>query len=207
MTTPPEPRRYLSEVLYRLVTEAGERISIAQLLATFGDRASGGCMLLLAAPNILPLPPGSASVLSIPLMFIAAQLALGRRILWLPRAIMQRSFRRQRFQAIAGRLLPKLARIEWLFKPRLSFMLGIMQDRFIGLACLLLALLMFLPIPLGNVLPALAISAFALGLLERDGMLVILGWLVTALCAVFFGAVFGYVWRLLRNLSVAVLGG
>ena len=48
-----------------------------------------------------------------------------------------------------------------------------------GAACLLLAIILFLPIPFGNIPPAFAISAFALGILERDGVATIIGWLAT----------------------------
>jgi hypothetical protein len=45
----------------------------------------------------------------------------------------------------------------------------------IGLICLLLAIVLTLPVPLGNMLPALAISLLALGVLERDGLWVLAG--------------------------------
>ena len=50
----------------------------------------------------------------------------------------------------------------------------------IGAVCLLLALVLVLPIPLGNMLPSLAICLLALGILERDGLWVLAG-LATAL--------------------------
>jgi len=48
-----------------------------------------------------------------------------------------------------------------------------------GGACLLLAIILFLPIPFGNIPPAFAISAFALGILERDGLATLIGCLAT----------------------------
>ena len=45
----------------------------------------------------------------------------------------------------------------------------------IGLASLLLAVVLVLPIPLGNVWPTLAISLLALGVLGRDGVWVLAG--------------------------------
>lgn len=44
------------------------------------------------------------------------------------------------------------------------------MEYFVGLVCLMLAVVLVLPIPMGNMLPALAISLMALGLLERDGV-------------------------------------
>jgi hypothetical protein len=44
---------------------------------------------------------------------------------------------------------------------------------------MLLAVILFLPIPFGNIPPAFAIAAFALGILERDGLATLVGWLST----------------------------
>jgi hypothetical protein len=49
------------------------------------------------------------------------------------------------------------------------------QERIVGAACLLLAIILFLPIPFGNIPPAFAIAAFSLGILERDGVATIIG--------------------------------
>ena len=54
----------------------------------------------------------------------------------------------------------------------------------VGLICLLLAVVLVLPIPLGNMLPALAICLMALGILERDGWWVLAGFIAAAASAV-----------------------
>jgi hypothetical protein len=54
----------------------------------------------------------------------------------------------------------------------------------VGLVCLLLAIVVLLPIPLGNMLPALAISMLALGVLERDGYWIVAGLATAAASAV-----------------------
>ncbi len=71
--------RHLTTLLAHCLVQPGDSVSVAELLAACGDRAIGSLLLLLAAPNILPLPPGSASIMSIPIMFMAVQLVLGRR--------------------------------------------------------------------------------------------------------------------------------
>ena len=57
----------------------------------------------------------------------------------------------------------------------------------------MLAVVLSLPIPLGNTLPALAISVLALGVLERDGMWVLAG---TAIAAFALAVVSGVVWAM-----------
>ena len=51
-------------------------------------------------------------------------------------------------------------------------------DRLVGAACFMLAVIVFLPIPFGNMLQSLAIAAFGIGAVERDGIAVIAGWIV-----------------------------
>ena len=51
----------------------------------------------------------------------------------------------------------------------------------------LMALLIFLPIPFGNVLPALALALLGVGLMFRDGLLMLAGLAVAALALVVMG--------------------
>ena len=61
--------------------------------------------------------------------------------------------------------------------------------RIVGLICLALSLILILPIPLGNFLPALAICMFAFGILERDGLWIIAGLAMLAICVGVVGSV------------------
>jgi hypothetical protein len=47
--------------------------------------------------------------------------------------------------------------------------------------CLVLALIITLPIPLGHLVPGAAISLMALGLIEHDGLMIIAGFLIGGL--------------------------
>jgi hypothetical protein len=168
----------LSEVLAALAHDATrDRIAIGDLLGALGDRALGALIFIFAAPNILPVPPGVSAILGTPLIFLSAQVLLGRGP-WLPRLIRERSLARDDFVTLMRRILPWLAKAEKLLRPRLGAFSRPPIENAIGLVCLVLALVLILPIPLGNTLPALAISVLALGLLERDGL-----WTLAGLCA------------------------
>jgi hypothetical protein len=120
-----------------------------------------------------------SAVLGVPLLFITAQLMLGRATLWMPRVICERSVSRDFFALLTAKLSPILHRAERFHQPRTSMLLHPVPERIVGAACLLLAIILFLPIPFGNIPPAFAIAAFALGILERDGFATIIGWLAT----------------------------
>ena len=82
------------------------------------------------------------------------------------------------FAAIVSKASPWLVRAERLLKPRLSFLTRPPFEQAIAVICLLLAVILFLPIPFGNMPPALAICLFSLAILERDGVAAIAGALV-----------------------------
>jgi hypothetical protein len=175
----------LSLVLLALARDTTrERIRIGDLFTALGDRAIGALMFVFAVPNVVPVPPGVSTVLGAPLLFLAAQLMTGRAP-WLPAVVAQRSLSREDFARLMDRVLPWLMRGEKLLRPRLGMWVRPPMEYLVGAICLLLAMVLVLPIPLGNALPALAISVLALGVLERDGLWVLAG---TA-AAVFAGAV------------------
>jgi hypothetical protein len=98
------------------------------------------------------------------------------------------------FGAMVLRVAPWLERAEKLLRPRVSALALPPVEYGVGLVCLLLAIVLVLPIPLGNMLPALAISLLALGLLERDGFAISAGLLAAAASSVVVsGVVFGLV--------------
>ncbi len=81
------------------------------------------------------------------------------------------------------KVIPMLEKLEKLLAPRLEFVFGPIGDRFIGLICFLLSLILILPIPGGNMLPAAAISIFALALTQRDGLFALIGYALTGASA------------------------
>lgn len=178
----PQSGRALSDVLFEIASDTTRpRISLGALLKALDDRALGALLLIFSLPCVIPMPPGTSTVLGTPLVFLTAQLMLALAP-WLPQFIAQRSISRTDFAAVVARIAPWLARAENLLKPRLLWITAPIGERFVGLVCLYLAIVLVLPIPLGNMLPALAISLMALGVLERDGIWVIAG-LITAVAS------------------------
>jgi hypothetical protein len=171
---PEHPRSLLDALLTLANDPSRERILVSDLVSALGERAVGAFILLFALPNVLPVPPGTSFVLGAPLLFFTAQAALGKRP-WLPHAFARRSMPRVKFAAVLNRVLPWLGRVDGLLRPRLQGLVHPACARLIGALCVVLALIVFLPIPLGNVAPAVAISMLALGILERDGLWVLGG--------------------------------
>lgn len=182
-TDPGTHKQTLSAMLQALADDARrERVSVADLLAALGDRALAALLFVFAFPNVLPVPPGTSSVLGAPLVFLAAQLALDMKA-WLPGVIANRSMAHADYAALVRRIVPWLARAERLMRPRATALASGAMESVVGFVCLMLSLVLVLPIPLGNMLPALAICLLALGILERDGLWVLAGLAAAAAAA------------------------
>ncbi len=168
-----------SSVLRRLGEGGAEQLTVNELIAAFGDRAFGAVMLVFALISTLPLPPGSTTVTGVPLVIMAIQLARGRERLWLPRRVCQASVSRPNFARGVGKVMPVLRFAERLTRPRLDVLVGQTGQRVVGGICCVLAVVLALPIPLGNMVPAIAICLFSLGIMQRDGYAVVAGWVGT----------------------------
>jgi hypothetical protein len=166
----------LSRLLRELCDGEGDKITVREMVDHFGHRAFGAVLFTFSIPNILPLPPGASGVLGLPLVLVAPQLMIGNETLWLPRWLDNRQLDRKGLRKALLGFLPFLEKVERLTSPRLTFMFGPIPDRVTGLVAFLLALILFLPIPFGNMLPAAAIATLALSLIQRDGALAMLGY-------------------------------
>ena len=176
-TAPRPPPRRTSHLLRDFVTSHPEpRISLGVLRDALGDRGFGVLLFIFALPNLVPVNiPLLSAVLGLPLVLLAAQLTYGRHKPWFPRWLTERSFPREGFANVVLRSLPYLEGAERLLRPRLAVLLSWTGERLIGLAILILALVLFLPIPFANWLPACAIAIIGLAIVEKDGLAVLVG--------------------------------
>lgn len=164
----------LSRRLAQIIEETeAERLSFTDLAAQLQSRAWGGLLFIFAAINVLPLPPGTSVFFAIPLIIVSAQMVIGRASPWFPARIDRRGVRKSELERLVAKMHGFEARIERVFKPRLGKLTGPTATRLIGLACLFLALLAAIPIPLFHMAPAAAILLFGLALIYRDGVVVI----------------------------------
>jgi hypothetical protein len=172
----PKSRR-TSELLRDFVAQTeGPRISLGALRDALGDRGFGVLLFIFALPNLVPVNvPLLSAVLGVPLVLLAAQLAVGRHKPWFPRWLTARTFPRLGFAAIVMHTMPYLERAERLLRPRLVGLLSWTGERLIGVALFILAVVLTLPIPFGNWLPAFAIAIIGLALVEKDGVAVLVG--------------------------------
>lgn len=167
-----------------------EIVQLDQVLADLEERAFG-MLLFLSIPTAFI--PGVAGVVSGPLVIlVGVQLLFGRSRPWLPNWIGRRGPHRSALRKFRDRLGPRLGLLERFIKPRNEVLVDhVLPNAFTGLHLVLLGLLLSLPIPFTNVLFAILLLVFALALLERDGRLVIVAWITSAVAIGFFGVLSG----------------
>ena len=200
-----ERRLPLSELLVALCPEGPGRIDLGEILDGVGGRAFGAVLFILGLLNLLPLPPGATTVLGFPLLIVAPQLIAGRRAPWLPARLIRLSVERTTLRRFCARVVPILRRVERVSSHRLEFLFGRVGDAAIGVVCLLLAAVLVLPIPLGNVLPSASVAVLGLSLVQRDGVLTLVGYGMAILSAAVLAAGAAGIWLALRALSANVL--
>src|SRR5215471_9582813 len=165
-----------SAVLRDLAYAEGERVTFGEILANLRQRAFGFAMLIFSLPCALPMPPGIPTVCGAALAIIALNLIVLRRKLWLPRAITDKSIARTDLRRVVDRMLPLLERLERICRPRFQTFAAPPARVLVGVVVLVLGVIMILPIPfIGNIPPAVAAAVIAIGITERDGVVVLVG--------------------------------
>ena len=169
--------RRTSQLLRHFVASHTEPcISLGALRDALDDRGFGVLLFIFALPNLVPVNiPLLSAVLGVPLVLLAAQLSYGRHKPWFPDWLTSQSFPREGFVAVVNRALPFLERVEKLLRPRLTVLLSWTGERLVSIAILILAVVLTLPIPFANWLPACGIAVFGLAIVEKDGVAVLVG--------------------------------
>jgi hypothetical protein len=182
-----ERKLTLSEMMGQIAADSDPTVTLGEIIHRLGHRAFGAMFFVFAAPNWLPLPPGTSTFLGFPLVLMTPQMIFGVRGPWLPNFIDERPLKRRQLADAFQKLIPWLQRVEKVSRPRLTFLFGPVGDRVIALVCFLLSLILILPIPLGNMAPAAAIAVFGLAVIQRDGILALAAYAISALS---FGLLF-----------------
>ncbi len=152
--------------------------ALGDVIDRLDERAFGFLLLLLALPCCLPFVYGLPQIVALPMLALAAQMALGRRHPWLPKKLHNRRFAIPAFSSVLSRAEKYVGWIERLATPRIRPVTSHLALRIIGALLLLPIASILTPFPLTNTVPGVGVAIAALGLIERDGLLVIGGLLI-----------------------------
>ncbi len=173
--------RTISDIFRKIDEEmTGETVCIDDILVALHERGFGFLILIIAFPMALPIPvpPFINVLLASPLIILAAQQAVGRHTIWLPKWMRTKTMKRRKLSIIIQKLLPWSEKLEYFIKPRLEFVTHGIFSNFIGVFGFIMALTICVPLPMTNTIPSLGISLMAIGVIMRDGLSVIAGALI-----------------------------
>lgn len=177
-------------------------LAIETLLERTGEQGFGILSGLLTLPMLIPVPiplAGFSTLMGAGTILMGLQLALGAKQPWLPRRIAQWEMSPKLSQGLLKNIERVLYPVEKFSQTRLVRVSHNQNiRRLIGLGMAWNAVLMALPlpIPLTNLLPAYTIEALVIGLLEDDGLLMLIGLGMTALTTVFFASIASAIWMI-----------
>lgn len=180
---PHDKRESLVDELQDVMTHVGDRASIkvSEIVEILRHRGPALVMLLLCVPFVIPIPSfGLSTPLGLAIMFYGGRVAL-RMKPWVPGFISKRTMKRETLEKIVNVACKGGKKVEKLLKPRLKFMLWPMIDVPIGLSILFCGFFLGLPLPIPftNAIPAVALILLLLGVIEQDGVAILLGELLT----------------------------
>lgn len=165
-------------------------LSLQQLFRLHGRAGPGALLVVLAVPCLLPVPGAG--------MLLSTGMAMVAWMIWryYPRLVMPRSVGRfQLSPAMARRALHTLA---WLYerasrvmRARMGWWLQPSHRVWLAPLVALMAMVIFLPIPFGNVVPAAALLLIGLGLVFEDGLAILTGVALGVVLLVVLAAVVG----------------
>jgi hypothetical protein len=166
-----------SAILTALVAQSSDRLTVGDILVVLRDRAFALLVVLLGLPNCLPMPPPIPLVSGLLLALVAVQIIAGRPAPWLPRALLHRSIARADVERAVLRAAPIFRRLERFSRPRMTMLETAVSIRVIGVVLLILAvgIIFALPPIVGQIPLGVAVCLLGLGLVERDGVVVIAG--------------------------------
>lgn len=151
-----------------------DTISFGEIKKGLHERGFGLLMILFALIMVV-LPPGLTAIPAIPIFVFAVQMVMAADSPWLPKWLSKKKIQRKKLSVMVEKSSPYLKKIEKFLKPRLTFASSRIGERIVGLFAMIFSISILIPLPLTNFIPAIGVILMSLGLISKDGVLVIIG--------------------------------
>jgi hypothetical protein len=186
----------------------GHRVTLRELLGYIGEQGLLVFCAVLAAPFLLPVSlPFMSTALGLPMLLIGFAVTMNR-VPWLPERLLDHALPSATVQDVLTRFSRWAERVEHLIRPRMLGLTGSPAINVLNGGLLLLSVLLLMaPLPLvpfANTLPGIAIMLLALGMAERDGVVLLCGYLVALLSTAYIGVLMALVIHAGMNAGAAI---
>jgi hypothetical protein len=176
----------VGDILDRLDELADEKdeVSLGQTIEAFGNRSYAPFLIVIPLIDLSPVGsiPGLPTVLALVIVLTAVQMLFGRRHLWLPGFLANRSLTSEKVKKAVAKVRPTGARMDKWFHGRLPALTTGPMVRVAAAAIIVLTLAVppLELLPLATTAPMAAIAAFGMALLVKDGLLMIVAFVAAA---------------------------
>jgi hypothetical protein len=189
------PRGGLIAALQVIAAAApADGMTLHDFTQALGERAFGLMLFALSIPVCIPLLYGIPQIVSLPMMAIATQMAVGRAQPWMPRRFGERMLSKAGLEQMAAGADKYFGWIERLARPRLVLLSGPTVERLVGAVFVVFIASILIPLPATNTLPGIGVAIASIGLITRDGLLVLAGLAI------------GAAWIVLLSVGLTVFG-
>ncbi len=192
------PKKGFVALVQALADASGpDGLTLDEIRDRLDERGFGLLILILSIPCLVPALYGVPQIIGIPIILLAAQMLVGRKEPWLPRALLSRRVPRAWLDRMADFAAKRMAWVERLARPRLTAFATGLGERIAAVFMILATLTIVLPMT--NTVPSVALALMAGGLILRDGLFVLFGMAVATawICALLTlgaGLMFGASW-------------
>lgn len=164
-------------------------MEMKEIFSILAEKGYAALLVILSLPFCLPVQiPGFSTPFGIALGLLGLRIGLGKQPWW-PEFILTRKLSSETVHNITEKTISAVKKMQKVTHPRLYFFTkNPICHRLNGLLVFILAILLALPlpIPLTNLLAALPIFFIGIGILEDDGLFIILGYIFSLICFAFF---------------------
>jgi hypothetical protein len=156
------------------------KTKVSEILEDFHENGILLALIFFALPVAIPLPypPGFTTIMGTPLIILAIQMLLGSKKVKLPQKVNDYEIKNSTLKMISLKTVPALIALEKFIKPRGGFAKSVACEQFVGFVSLIGGISVAIPLPLTNAVPALGITVMALGLLNRDLLVIFVGLII-----------------------------
>ena len=150
-------------------------LTLGNLLSALGEASFGWAIVVFSLLTLFPLPPGSSVITALPLLVTTGQMMLGYPYVKLPGPLARLRLDQAKLRRTVLRLRPVTQRLERILAPRYTMLFARRNERLLGMLLFVIAFALFLPVPFSGWFPAISLFIFGVGLVERDGLVAIVG--------------------------------
>ncbi|ANY61127.1 exopolysaccharide biosynthesis protein [Comamonas aquatica] len=188
----------LSHLLTSIINDIhGDTITLRKLLERCGREG----MLLVCAiaclPFLIPVSiPGVSTVFGAAIVLLSTALFLDR-LPWLPQRILDKDLDANKLKPVLHKGVGMVGKLDRWLQPRWSGLTTSPMQRVNSAVLVFGGLLLMAPlglIPFSNTVPAVGILLLTVGMMQRDGVFVLLGYLGHVLTVVYFGVLAYLAW-------------